>query len=480
MRKLNLKNKILLFIFVTIILLIIISMAYAMIKTGGNAKEVYSVNSNDVFYDENYQLLDTSLGGTIRKNWNGNFTFVNGNNESYSIGEDFVIYNKLNNKLFIFGNNYQVFSTLDVTENKSNFIENTLNSPAFFKLSDRKYLIIANEISSSDKTIIAKNYLEVDIDTNGNASLLNDSIILKTINPMVLTFANYSFDVAKEILTTPDNEVDLKTIGGSTNKYIERLIPEPKKVLDDEKLSESYNALVNDFSHYATNNVIEVGKISSNTSVVTTPSNNGKSADNKTPLTKRVSLRGSISYSTYIDISYYVIDPENKYQAVYLLVTGEIDGTNQTKKYLLDKYQTTYRISGLSPKSEYSIVLGYIEVVTDSDDNKKLYDNIEDSIISRTTKESLELTIDKIGVGGYVYFTFKMHEGYYLSKGFIAISSNNVYYDQVEINIDSAKTENGFKGKIKMPLSQNYKLYLKDAKYNDRDVSIDLYQKFSV
>ena len=73
-----------------------------------------------------------------------------------------------------------------------------------------------------------------------------------------------------------------------------------------------------------------------------------------------------------------------------------------------------------------------------------------------------------------------MHEGYYLSKGFIAISSNNVYSDQVEINIDSAKTENGFKGKIKMPVSQNYKLYLKDAKYNDRDVSIDLYQKFSV
>ena len=128
---------------------------------------------------------------------------------------------------------------------------------------------------------------------------------------------------------------------------------------------------------------------------------------------KKASLRGSISYPSYIDVTYIVSDIEDKYQAVYLLVTGVIDDVQTTEKIILDKYANTYRINGLSPKHEYSISLGYVERVKGVDGNYTAQDVIEDVINVRTTKSDVALNIEKISKG-HVYFNVKMTKNYAL------------------------------------------------------------------
>ena len=168
----------------------------------------------------------------------------------------------------------------------------------------------------------------------------------------------------------------------------------------------AYNKLVNDFKKYVDNENLKSSSKNQvvNNTVITNATNTTNNiiiptqADNKTNITKRVSLRGTVSYPTYIDVTYVVTDPEDKYQAVYLLVTGRRNGEMVSEKIMLDKYDTKYRISNLEMKSEYSISLGYVEVTTNNK-TVELYDNIEDVINVRTTNCDAKITIEKIALG---------------------------------------------------------------------------------
>ena len=156
---------------------------------------------------------------------------------------------------------------------------------------------------------------------------------------------------------------------------------------------------------------------------------------NKTEILKRVSLRGVVTSTAYIDVSYIVTDPENKYQAVYLLVTGNFDNNIRTQKIVLDKYDTKYRISGVAYNSEYTISLGYIEIVI-NEDEKSLVDNIEDVINVRTKNIDYSLTIDKIALGK-VYFTYKMSSNYAFKSADMALFVDDGEEVRIPINYNS-------------------------------------------
>jgi hypothetical protein len=202
-------------------------------------------------------------------------------------------------------------------------------------------------------------------------------------------------------------------------------------------------------------------------------------AENKTNITKRVSLRGTVASSTYIDVSYLVTDPEDKYQAVYLLVTGNINNELATVKILLDKYSTSYRISGLSPRNEYSVALGYIEVITDSDGNRDLSDNIEDVINVRTTKPQVTLVVDKIA-GGRTYFTFKMYNDYAFEGGKLVLYVGGEAIDSVQIDSVQALSERGFSSSLKLNQTVDlYRIALEDVKYAGNEVYPGVYKNFT-
>ena len=334
-----------------------------------------------------------------------------------------------------------------------------------------------------NKTIYTKNYLIVDIDKGGNASFLNDSLNVKSINPIKLNFDNYVFDVANEKLTYKESVIDLKQVIGSTNLYVPREKKEVKTEYDTKELLDSYNELVKDFTQYSKNvnyAIAANNKVSGNNTVIINNGGNGNAegADNKTEILKRVSLRGVVTSTAYIDVSYIVTDPENKYQAVYLLVTGNFDNNIRTQKIVLDKYDTKYRIPGVAFNSEYTISLGYIEIVV-NDDDKTLVDNIEDVINVRTRGIDYTLTIEKIAFGK-VYFNYKMSSNYAFASSDMALYVDGSEEVSVPINYNSMISSKGFSGSFDLPNGNVYELRVINARYNNKMVEANIYKKFTL
>jgi len=488
MRKLNLKNKLFIFIF-SIIILGIVFILIQSVRLSSKEKglsSIYETSSNSVIYGEKTDIVNSSLGGQIKKNWNNNYYFTDINDESTELGLRTIIYEKAIEKVYIFGESYSISENGDVVKNNDSLEINNTNSSSFYKIKDRQYLIVSNEIYNDDKTIYTNKYLIVTLDKQGNASLLNDVINVKTINPLKLTFDNYTFDIANEKLSINNSVIDLKLIDGSTNEYVAKSDEKKVEEADMTEFITAYNKLVNDFKKYvdnenlkssSKNQVVNNTIITNNvTNKTTNNTKNVTAATNKTNISKRVSLRGTVSYPTYIDVSYIVSDPEDKYQAVYLLVTGIRNGEMTTEKIILDKYETKYRILNLEMKSEYSISLGYVETIVNNN-TIELYDNIEDVINVRTTNCDAKITVEKIS-SGYVYFNFKMSEKYAIESGKIVLYSNGIKGDSVDINYKAALSNDGFESKIKLDESTLYELRLENAVYNGSKVDIDIYKKF--
>ena len=496
MRKLSLKNKLFVFIFTFIILLIVSILIFAARKVGASKSKVYTVTSNTVLFAKDTNFIDTNSGGKIERRWNDKYYYLSSNNDSYLLGDSPVVYESSTETITLLGKKYLIGSDGSVVLNKDVVSFNDASQTNFYKLDDRVYLIIADEIYNSDKSIYASKYLLVYLDKQGNASLLNDAINIKTINPLKLIFGKYTFDVANEKLLVDKSIIDLKLVIGSTNEYV---VPEKKEEIvdyDSKKLIDSYNRLVNNFTQYANNhemvtsgnnqvsynNVVINGNTttSGTSSASTSVGSGGSSAKNKTNIIKRVSLRGSVSNPTYIDVSYVVTDPEDKYQAVYLLVTGSVDGVSSTEKIILDKYDTVYRVNNLSPNTEYTISLGNIEVVTDDAGDKNLVDNIEDVINVRSTKIKYELSVEKIS-SGYVYFNFKMPLSYALESGDVVLYTDGVKGDiSVPLVYQSVISSSGFSGKLPMVDGGLFELRVENGVYNNEKVNIEISKKFKI
>lgn len=488
MRKLNGRNKIFIIIFSIIVVVMIVILVSAVGIAQKNGSTVYSVSNNSIVFDSETNLIDTSKGGSIKQRWNGTYYYLDINDVEYELGDIPVVYEKSKDKIEIFGQNYLVNKDGSIIEGEE-FTEITNYSETqFYKLADREYLIVSPEIYTEDKSIYASKYLLVYLDKKGNASVLNDSINLKTINPLTLVFDKYKFDIANEKLLIDTKNIDLKQVIGSTNEYKEKEHHMNDEVdLDYENLADQYNALVESFQQYiddstlfidAANTIFANANFNVTNSIVQGTTNSGNTANNLTNITKMVSLRGAIANSTHIDVTYAVSDVGDQYQVVYLLVTGIIDGEETTEKVLLDKYGSTYRIPKLSPRHEYTISLGYIERVKDLAGEWILQDQVEDTINVRTIKPDISIKIDKISKG-YVHFTFKMKEEYALEGGSIALYAGDQYINRINIKTLEALSEKGFSSKMQLAEGSILELRLEDAIYNGNLVELNVKEKFT-
>ena len=217
------KNNIGLFILFSFLVILIITLfGYGLYNTLSFDREIYDIAQGSFTYDKdyNYVVLDTSAN--LQQRWDKNYYLKTENdNKVTNLGDDVVVYNKSDYKLYIYGTNYQVKLTGDVVYSNSLVEVSRTANPAFFKLGDRKYLIVGKSIKSEVKGINTKDYLIVDIDKGGNALLLNHELNIKVLSTLKLVTADFTFDVANERLLVGEDVIDLKKINGSTNQYVE-------------------------------------------------------------------------------------------------------------------------------------------------------------------------------------------------------------------------------------------------------------------
>ena len=421
------KNKLLFVIFILIVLLIVSILIVSVYNSKNKEIEEYKISLNSTIYDENYSYIELQNDGIIKKEWDKKYyLYIDDSSLKYSLGTEPVFYDKSKQQVAIYGTVYQVFVNGDISKRSQKTIISNLSEFQFFKLNDRKYLIIGKNIISDNFSTV--NYLVVSIDKAGNALLLNNDVNIKTINPMILSVGSVKFDIANEKLINGETEIDLKKINGSTNEYEEKEEIIEKEESNGSDNQASTNTTINNNSQVYNDILNQIINI---TGIL--PGN-----INKTNLYKNVSLRTVSPGASYLDITYSIIDPESKYLSVFLTLTDE---QGIETYYYLNKESNFFKITGLTPNKQYNLTLNYKL----RGSNESI---IADSLVVLTTNDPTLVRITQINSLSIVY-KVKMYSEYEIGNASIILTDcfgNELFTE--ELNVESALSASGFIGHI--------------------------------
>ena len=518
MRNLTSGNKMNFIIFALIILIILIILCVAVIMTLRTEKEEYQVSSTASIYDKDYNYIELENDAKISKKWTGNYYLKENNTKKeYNLGNYAIAFDKNKKALDLYGNFYQVLKGGDVSKISGyNNVNGNVQS-LFYKIDDRKYLIVSKNIKNDTGSLSTQNYLIVIIDKIGNALLLNNEINAKTINQMIISADDFSFDVANEKLMYNDEAIDLKKIIGSTNGYVQKE--------EQNNSTEGQNETENEEE---AQNSVQVGTTSTTTTSSTTSSNNrdsssttliqgGSSGGNNnvqptqnnswadslnswikkvaagfqsiyngnsgkkddTTLAKSITLNSLSADTTSMDINYTIKDPENKYNLVYAIIS---DGT-KSFNISLDKNATTYKLTGLEPNKNYTVEIGYKLIYADS----STQETVEDTMTIKTNEPKESLTITKVSTDK-IYYTLKLDSQFVYDVGAklgIYLNDKESKYSEIKLtneNLEKAATDTGYSGSFEIPSeyktkNSSIKIKLENLTYNGTEIDTNLVAK---
>ena len=492
MRKLSSGNKVNFTIFTAIILGIVILLIIFLNYANSIDKQIYEIEDNTFLYDINNKPIIIENGGTMKAKWDGNYHILTAEGNSYNVGKQTVTYNRSNGRLSLYGEMYQVLpdASVQVSTEMSEYV-GTIED-RFYKLEDRKYLILSNSIKNEEETISTRRYLIIILDKAGNTLLLNNEMNARTINPIVLNTPSFTFDIANEKLIFNDSEeIDLTKIIGSTNEYKESI----QTAENDNKNDSNENTTgvgtsqtINNSSQTTTNNsqqIIINGNIgtnnnsnnnnngnnnSNNNDDGNNSSNNGNNNQedvNNTPLDKDISLRSTVSSSSSITVNYYVLDPENRYQTVYINVEGDVN-----KTISLDKSQTSYVVTGLTPNTDYTITMAAREINSDG----TITERIEDTVIVRTNRVNSKLSISRVS-SSKIYFNLKLDSEFVYDSADIVLYVDGVEMQRENVDISSAITSNGWTSSFYYEYGNQIIIRIENASIDGNKVATDIQVK---
>ena len=399
MRKLGKKNRVLFVILSLISILLIIIFIYVILYMVGKEKNIFELKKNSYLFNSDYEIFEIQDNLKIKKSFDGYF-YLKEKRKSKKLGKNVILDNYGNHRLYLYGTIYQVFT--DGSIEKLSFENKVLKNPPtkFFKLGDRKYLMVDDNISSSDSSINTSGYLIVDINKEGNATLVNDKMNIKTINPIVLYGSTFDFDIANEMLIYHNQKIDLKNIIGSSNKYKKDTSKDNKKdIKNDDKEDNSQ-----DNSDYYSKYLKDV--INSHNNLYNSVSNINESVASKVnkgdvyyEFSKWAVMKEILFSSTSITINYNIYDPNDEYSSVFVYVT---DKKTYDKKFELSKNSTSFSITNLNPSERYHINFGYVL-------NNQTNEEIIDVATVTTKSPSIELKISKV-MKNKIYYTINMDD----------------------------------------------------------------------
>ena len=496
LRNLTVGNKRMFIMFAMIIVIIIGVLVISLSTVLSVDKEKYKIPENSIIFDKEYNMIKLERECTLYKKWDGNF-YLKDQKEEYKIGKQGINYIQNQNKMEIYGNIFEIEKGGAVTKTFEQKEIKNLKEDRLYKLEDRKYILTGENIQNENKSINTENFLIVQIDKSGNTLISNYELNMKTIKPIIINTETFKFDIANEKMIFDKEEIDLKKIIGSTNNYKEIKKEEDKKEEDkqedDEKEKEENEIKEQTQSNQeipnnTQNNPIIPEKEENNQTnipeqnqpIITPPIINNPQIpsqdkkpdkkENKVPLAKSINLRGATAKSTSIDIEYVILDPENRYQTIFLDVQG-----NLQKTIALDKKQRNYIITGLTPNTEYKITISYKEILPDN----KIVEGKEDSIIIKTNKISDTIKIDKLSKDK-IYFTYKMDKDFVYEKGKIVLYIDGEKKEEKEINIKEAISSKGWKGVMKNTYGNEIILKLEGTTYEGKPIKRELQTKLKM
>lgn len=450
MRSLKVGNENKFLVFAIVIIIIVVLLVVCLKQVLGTSKTIYTIAPDTFLYDIENNPIKTEEETIIEKKWDNNYYLKIGDKYT-NLGDQVITYDTKKESTNLYGKMYRVFA--DANVEKLNGYNEILddNEDKIYKLDDRKYLIVGSVITNDIATLNTEKYLLVYLDKAGNTLLLNNELNLKTIKPITLKTKTFSFDVSNEKILVNKSEIDLKKIIGSTNEYKEKEEP----VVEDAK----------------TNNTIQNGAIGSTQNINNSNSNTNLTVDSSDPaveLERSISIKQINASSSYLDLSYNVQDPENRYETVYILIEGDI-----TKTISLDKTLSSYKVTGLTPNVQYKVILGAKEINSVGE----RVDITSDICYARTLKVSTELKIEKV-TSSNIFFNFVMDQSYALDSADIVLYIDGKKEDTKKIDFENLILNNNYRDSFNYSYGNEIILRVENAKYNNMEIITNLEVKF--
>ena len=469
MRKYNNKTKKTMIVILVLFALIIIIFSLFLKKSIEIDRTAYTITPGSILFDKDQNMITTNQVGIIKIKWGGDY-YLKYNDKDYDLGTHSIVYSSNTGDITLYGKFYEVNNDGKVEVIKGeNKIKSSVNSK-FYKLEDRKYLIIDRTIESKDSSFVTSNYLIINLDKLGNATLLNDKTSYKTITPTILRTSSYTFDIANEKLNFGGEDIDLKKIIGSTNEYDEETYNLNANKSDQENEDNANGtgtgegsgtgsgggsgtgsgngetgenpgmgidgtgtgtgSSVNGINSGINNN----GTTSGNNSTLNNNYNSGISDQTVQEIinaTKSTSVIRVTSNINSISIDYVVYDPNNEYKSVYVEVQNTI--TSQTNIVYLSKTDTNITISDLTPNVFYNLIFKYSYY----DENKNLKEYTFDEVGLYTEIPKMILTATKI-INNKLYYKITLDQYYTITGGTVSLYLNDQY-----TNINSSISAKG-------------------------------------
>ena len=409
-------------------------------------KTAYEVATSSILFDRDLNMITTSDKGIIKIKWGGDYYFIY-DDQNYNLGSHSVVYDANSGDISLYGKFYEVNKDEKVEVIKGeNKVKSSVNSK-FYKLADRKYLIIDRTIESKDSSFVTSNYLLVYLDKLGNATLLNDKTSYKTIVPTVLRTSAYTFDIANEKLNFGGEDIDLKKILGSTNEY-----DEDTYNLNGNKDAPDGNPNDGSSGNGGGNGSTGVGggtgtgngngtgngtgitgngnQLNNNGTTNGNQSgfnnntnNNGVSNQTVQQIIKATKNTSVIRITPQIDsisVDYVVYDPDNEYKSVFVEVENTMNST--TNVIYLSKTDTNLLIRDLVPNVYYNLKFKY----TYHDENQNLKEYTFDEVGLHTDIPQITLSTVKI-VDNKLYYKISFDKSYTITGGSVNLYLNDQF-----------------------------------------------------
>lgn len=218
MRKYDGKNKRNIGIIVGFCIIFTVIFSYFLFQQIKLSKIKYELEASTVLFDNDKNSILLNSTGVIKKKWNKKY-YLTYEDEQFNIGNHVIGFNNKKNSLYLYGQFYEINKNSEVNITKEETILNNLGISKFYKVSDRKYLIIDSNIRTADESLKTTNYLIVELDKQGNAILYNNGLNVKVFSATKLLTNTFTFDIANELLIYENETIDLKEILGTTNEY---------------------------------------------------------------------------------------------------------------------------------------------------------------------------------------------------------------------------------------------------------------------
>ena len=475
MRKYDKKNKTNFAIVSAVCILILLAFGFFIKRVYDTGKKEYVINSNSVLYDKEMNKLLLDDTGLIKIKWSGAY-YLKYKDKDIALDKQVVVFNNATKNINLYGTIYKINmdETIDTLRDET-IIEETI-IPKFYKLADRKYLLVAPTIRNEKGDFRADNYLIVHLDKMGNAELYNNKINMKTLTPTKLVTPTYTFDIANEKLDYSGTIIDLRKIIGSTNLY-----KEAKESVESTESgsgsgsgsggssssSNSQNTTNNSSSSNSSRNSSSNRNSNSSSSSASTD-NNSSVVDNKVYQDKNFSVVKNTIGTDTLSVDYSIYDPKNEYKSVYMEITDVNSGNKES--YYLAKNSNNILIRGLKPLTKYNVVYNYSYL----DDNRGLvYDTFNTSYTITTLLPNTTIIVSKLTNKEVIY---SIKEDQALMQG----AKVELYLDdeyKESYTFTSNSLESAFTGRFNLSNYDNFSyLTLKctEIRYASGTVNIDL------